>query len=132
MTTSTKKLSKEEFVQIMMENQKKRKEKENIRKEIISESKERNISEQQKFYNYSKPVDKKLKLNDYVNQILMPMIKKFNKLTEPPFPRNHQEYIYNQQDLDFVLNQIHNNYLKVRDIPNWGECYGKELYLSID
>lgn len=125
-----RKLSKEEFVEIMMKAQEKRKEKKNIRKEIVSESKERNVSEQQKFYNHSQPIDKNIALNNYINQMLMPMVKKFNKLTEPPFPRNHQEYIYNKQDLDFVLNQIHNDYLKVRDIPNWGDCYGKELYLS--
>ena len=38
-------------------------------------------------------------------------------------------YIYSKYDLQIIIQEVHNPYLTIKNIPNW-DGYGKELYLS--
>lgn len=128
MTTSTKKLSKEEFVQIMMKSMMTKK----IEREIKQEFQQKQKQKQkiQKQITNIQPEERNLKLNDYYNEVLKPMIKRLNKYQTPPFSKKiEHEYIYSKYDLQIIIQEVHNPYLTIRNIPNW-DGYGKELYLS--
>ena len=40
-----------------------------------------------------------------------------------------QELVYSKYDLQIIIQEVHNPYLTIKNIPNW-DGYGKELYLS--
>lgn len=126
MKTSTKKLSKEEFVQIMMKKMMNKK----MEREIKQEFQHKQKHKAQKQIINIQPEERNLKLNDYYNQVLKPMIKRLNKYQTPPFNKKiEHEYIYSKYDLQIIMKEVHNPYLTIRNIPH-GDGYGKELYLS--
>ena len=45
-------------------------------------------------------------------KVVLPMVRKFQKYTEPPFPKNLEEYIYNRDDLKYILEHVHNPHMK--------------------
>ena len=127
MTTSTKKLSKEEFVQTMMKSMMTKKIEREIKQEFQNKQKPK-IKKQIK--NISNIDERKLKLNNYYNEILKPMIRHLNKYQVPPFSEKIEHvYIYSKYDLQIIIQEVHNPYLTIKNIPNW-DGYGKELYLS--
>ena len=127
MTTSTKKLSKEEFVQIMMKSMMTKKIEREIKQEFQHKQKPK-IKKQ--ITNISNIDERKLKLNNYYNEILKPMIRHLNKYQTPPFSEKIEHvYIYSKYDLQIIIQEVHNPYLTIKNIPNW-DGYGKELYLS--
>ena len=127
MTKSTKKLSKEEFIQIMMESMMTKKIERDIKQEF-QHPKKHKIKKQIK--NISNIDERKLKLNNYYNEILKPMIRHLNKYQVPPFSEKIEHvYIYSKYDLQIIMKEVHNPYLTIRDIPHL-DGYGKELYLS--
>ena len=126
MTTSTKKLSKEECVQIMMKSMMTKK----IEREIKQEFQHKQKQKIQKQIINIQPEERNLKLNDYYNEVLKPIIRRLNKYQTPPFSKKiEHEYIYSKYDLQIIIQEVHNPYLTIRNIPNWNG-YGKELYLS--
>ena len=126
MTTSTKKLSKEEFVQIMMKSMMTKK----IEREIKQEFQHKQKPKIKKQITNIQPEERNLKLNDYYNEVLKPIIRRLNKYQTPPFNKKiEHEYIYSKYDLQIIIQEVHNPYLTIRNIPHW-DGYGKELYLS--
>lgn len=126
MKTSTKKLSKEEFVQIIMKEMMNKK----IERDIKQEFQHKQKHKTQKQITNIQPEERNLKLNDYYNEVLKPIIKRLNKYQTPPFSKKiEHEYIYSKYDLQIIMKEVHNPYLTIRDIPHL-DGYGKELYLS--
>ena len=60
--------------------------------------------------------NRQIKDFDYFKHVVLPMVKKFQKYTEPPIPKNIEEYIYNRRDLQYILEHVQNPYLKYEQL----------------
>lgn len=67
---------------------------------------------------------------NYFTQVVLPMVRKFQKYTEPPFPKNLEEYIYNKTDLKYILEHVHNPHMKYEQLPDF-DTFAIRIYIDI-
>lgn len=75
--------------------------------------------------------DRQIKDFNYFKTVILPMVKKFQKYTHPPFPmRLEEEYIYNRNDLNYIITHVQNPYLEYEQLKDF-DTFAIKIYINI-
>jgi hypothetical protein len=83
------------------------------------------------FINEIQPEDRKIKYFNHFRCVIIPIVKKFKKYSHPPFPNIiHEEYIYDKNDLKYILEHSENPYLEYEQLKDF-DTFAVKIYINI-